>query len=89
MRKAYTRPAVLGLGFALLMGLAALPLANRSAQAAEPYRHPRIHAAIESLQAAKNEIEEAKHEWGGDKKEAIESIDRAIEHLRKLEEFRE
>jgi hypothetical protein len=89
MRKSYSRPAVLALGFAFLMGLASLPLVNRTAQAAEPYRHPRIHSAIEALQSAKTEIEEAKHEWGGEKKEAVESIDRAIEHLKKLEEYHE
>jgi len=89
MTKSYTRRAGLGLGLALLVGLAAYPLAIRPAQAAEDRHHPPIHAAIESLEAAKVEVQEAKHEWGGEKKEAVEAIDRAIEHLRKLDEFHE
>lgn len=88
MRKLITRRAGLGLGLAMAVGLAAYPLTNRTAQAEERH-HPRIHAAIEALVQAKAEVEEAKHEWGGEKKEAVESIDRAIEHLKRLDGFHE
>lgn len=89
MRKLPPRRAGLGLGLAMLVGLVAYPLATCPARANAPSRHNRIHFAIDALLQAKAEIEEAQHDWGGDKKDALESIDRSIEHLRKLDEYRE
>jgi hypothetical protein len=82
------RRAALTLGAAALAGLVAYPLTSGTASAEEP-RHKRIHAALEALRAAKEEIEETRNDWGGHKKEAIESIDRAIHHLEVLRDWHE
>jgi hypothetical protein len=58
------------------------------AHAEEP-RWRRIHAAIEALHAAKEEIASTGHEWGGHKKEAVEAIDHAIHHLEILRDWHE
>ena len=57
---------------ALLVGAAT------DAQAA----HPRIHAAIDSLREARDELFHAPHDFGGHKSAAISAIDGAIEQLR-------
>jgi len=49
--------------------------------------HPAIHHAIEALEAAKNELNHAKHDFGGHRVEAIEAIDRALHQLREAERF--
>jgi hypothetical protein len=54
--------------------------AGLSAAHAEP--HPALRAAINSLEKAKFDLMHARHDFGGHKMEAIESIDRAIEQLR-------
>ena len=45
-------------------------------------RHPRIHAAIKELEAAKIELQKAPHDFGGHRAEAVEAVDRAIAQLR-------
>jgi len=82
------RRSALTLGAAALAGLVAYPLASRTASAEEP-RWKRIHHAIEALHDAKVEIEETRHDWGGHKREAIEAIDRAIDHLKVLNDWHE
>jgi hypothetical protein len=82
------RRSALTLGAAALAGLIVYPLTSRTASAEEPHWR-RIHAAIESLRSAKDEIEETHHDWGGRKREAIEAIDHAIHHLEILRDWRE
>lgn len=44
--------------------------------------HPRIRAAITELQEARRELEAAGHDFGGRRKEAIDTIDNALKALR-------
>jgi hypothetical protein len=53
-----------------------------STATAEPReRHPEIHEAIHALEKAKRHMEEAKHDFGGHRKEALEACERAIRQL--------
>jgi hypothetical protein len=45
-------------------------------------RHPQIHAAIDALERAKMHLEEAAHDFGGHRVEAIHAIDEAENQLR-------
>ena len=74
-------------GLALLSGLVAYPLANRTARAGEHDHNPRIHHALEALRDARHELDEAPHDFRGHKKEAMEAIDRAIEHLDRIKDW--
>jgi len=49
--------------------------------AAERERHPNIRKAMEALRAARKDLENADHDFGGHRVGAIEAIDRAIEQL--------
>jgi hypothetical protein len=44
--------------------------------------HPRIHAAIDSLREARDELFHAPNTFGGHKEAAIGAIDNAIQQLR-------
>lgn len=44
--------------------------------------HPRIHSAIRELQAAKEELQKAPHDFGGHRADAVQAVDRALEQLR-------
>jgi hypothetical protein len=44
-------------------------------------QHPHIRAAIRELQEAKRELQTAAHDFGGHRKEALESVDTAIRQL--------
>lgn len=44
-------------------------------------RHPHIHRAIRELREARKELQEADHDFGGHRKEAVEAIDLAIRQL--------
>ena len=44
--------------------------------------HPRIHAAIRELQAAKEELQKAPHDFGGHRADAVQAVDKALEQLR-------
>jgi hypothetical protein len=57
----------------LLMLSAPLPAAGR---------HPQIRAAIESLERAKGHLQEAAHDFGGHRVDAIRAIDEAENQLR-------
>jgi hypothetical protein len=62
---------------------AATPIAAAAAtHAALSERHPRIHAAIRELEAAKVELQKAPHDFGGHRADAVQAVDRAIEQLR-------
>ncbi len=49
--------------------------------AAAPAPHPEIRAAINSLQRAKMHLQEADHDFGGHRVDAIKAIDNAIGQL--------
>lgn len=49
--------------------------------------HPRIRAAIRSLEAAKKELQEAPHDFGGHRAEAVAECDKAIAQLRAALEY--
>ena len=70
-RTAFTTAAMGGL--TLVAGLS-------SAQAAE--RHPKIRAAIRSLEQAKDEMQHADHDFGGHRVDAIKECDEAIRQLK-------
>ena len=59
--------------FALLLAL------TPASPAAE--RHPQIRAAIHALEAAKDHLQHAAHDFGGHRAEAIEAIDSAHRQL--------
>lgn len=75
------------LGLALLSGLAVYPLATRTARADEHEHNPRIHRALDALRDARDELREAPHDFHGHKQEALDSIDRAIEHLDRIKDW--
>ena len=70
-------------GFALTgaaMAALALPAEGRE-------RHPAIRAAINALEAAKNDLQHADHDFGGHRVAAIDAIDHALEQLRLALQF--
>ena len=44
--------------------------------------HPRIHEAIRAIEGAKKELQEAPHDFGGHREDAVEACSRAIEQLK-------
>lgn len=63
------------------------PAKPAAATVPAPERHPEIHAAIESLEHAKQHLNEAKHDFQGHRVEAIRAIDAALEQLRICEKY--
>jgi hypothetical protein len=51
-----------------------------------PARCPNIHGAVEALRSAKQELEEARHDFCGHRKEALEAIDHSLHELHEAEE---
>jgi hypothetical protein len=47
-----------------------------------PEPHPEINAAIRSLERAKRHLQQAAHDFGGHRVEAIRAIDAALEQLK-------
>lgn len=45
-------------------------------------KHPAIHAAINSLEKARAELNAAAHDFGGHRVDAIKAIDEALKQLR-------
>ena len=58
-----------------------LVLAVPSAMAQTKERHPKIRAAIVALEAARTEMKEAAHDFGGHRVAALASCDEAIKQL--------
>ncbi|HEY3320828.1 MAG TPA: hypothetical protein VGP72_10225 [Planctomycetota bacterium] len=54
---------------------------------AEAEKHPHIRAAVRELAAAKKELEEADHDFGGHRAEAVKAVERAHKQLEKALEF--
>lgn len=65
------------------LALASLPQAARTAP--PPERHPRIHAAVEALREAREELRAAAHDFCGHRAEALEQVDRALRQLHEAE----
>jgi hypothetical protein len=74
------RTALSGLAFAGLMAASVAEAQPRPAPAAHP--HTKIHAAIDALQSARDELEHAAHDFGGHRVDAIKAIDEALKQLR-------
>lgn len=55
--------------------------APKTAPAEKKERHPAIRAAIRSLQAAKSEMQNAAHDFGGHRVAALAECDKAIAEL--------
>jgi hypothetical protein len=82
------RRSALALGAAALAGVAALSVMPGAASAEEHhYRYEKIHQAAVALHAAREEIEHAGHNFGGEKEKALEAIDNAIKHLERLRDW--
>lgn len=56
--------------------------AQGSERAEKREQHPRIRAAIKELQEAKKELQEAPHDFGGHRADAVQAVDKAVEQLR-------
>ena len=69
-----------------LMALAFLSLTQQARTAPPPERHPRIHAAVEALREAREELKSAAHDFCGHRAEALEQVDRAIRQLHEAQE---
>jgi hypothetical protein len=87
--------ALAALGFAILFGVPKAQTFNSSAAIAAPApvpmavpvpaRCPNIHEAIRALESAERDMHEARHNFCGHKREAMEATHRAIEQLRAAE----
>ena len=49
------------------------------------HRCPAIHEAVQALETAMHDMQEARHDFCGQKREAMEATHNALEHLRKAE----
>ena len=92
MSKLNRRWMSVALGGVVLAGLASVPLVNKTYGEDREDRwarehHPKVHAAIEALKDAREELDKAGHDFGGHKKESIEAIDRAIHQLELARDF--
>lgn len=73
---------VLSLTFSTAVPAAlAAPKPASAAAAPAPPPHPEIRAAIDSLERAKAHLQEAKHDFGGHRVDAIKAIDEAQHQL--------
>ena len=55
--------------------------ATPTAQAQEPWHHPHLHQSLDALRVAKQDLIDARHNFGGHRDEAIRAIDAAMYHL--------
>jgi hypothetical protein len=62
-----------------------LLLASAAAEAQE--QHPKIRAAIRALEAAKDDMQHAAHDFGGHRVDALKACDEAIRQLRLALQF--
>jgi hypothetical protein len=62
----------------------ALPL---SIYAASVEKHPRIEKAIKALEDAKKELQEAPHDFGGHKADAVKACEDAVAQLKQALEY--
>ena len=81
--------AILALPLALVAATPSGPARPVAPAAAKVYPepHPEINAAIRSLERAKLHLQQAAHDFGGHRVEAIEAVNRALEQLHKALEY--
>lgn len=70
---------------AALGGVLSGPLSIRPALAEG--HNPRIHAALDALRDARDEIEHANHDFHGEKRAALDAIQNAIDHLDRIKDY--
>ncbi len=58
------------------------PRGERAERGKRRERHPEIRAALRSLARAKEHLQNAAHDFGGHRAEALEAVNKAIEQLR-------
>ena len=80
-KRGYTRRAFMVLGGAAV-GTSTL---TKTAHAAGS--HKKIHEAITALREAREYLEHASHNFGGHRKDAIEHINGAIQHLKRCLDY--
>ena len=49
--------------------------------------HPKIRHAIKALEAAKEDLEDASHDFGGHRAEALEAVNNAIKQLQEALQY--
>jgi hypothetical protein len=57
-------------------------LAMTAGSAAAQERHPKIRNAIRALEGAKEDMQQASHDFGGHRVDALRACDQAIEQLK-------
>lgn len=69
---------------AIAAAVAGASLAAAGAAEAQPApeQHPKIRAAIRALDAAKDDLQHAAHDFGGHRADALRACDEAIRQLR-------
>jgi aspartyl/asparaginyl-tRNA synthetase len=72
---------------ATLAALVAYPLATHMAYGEENSHNPHIHAALDALHQAHDEISNAPHDFHGQRKEALEVLDKAIQKLDEIKDY--
>jgi hypothetical protein len=73
----------LGIGSLLIVGLAA----GWTVADEHPYHH--FHHALWELRDARNELKEAKHDFGGHREKALHAVDEAIKQLDHILEYKD
>jgi hypothetical protein len=66
----------------MVLGSAAVGAATLTGTAHAAEAHKKIHEAIAALREAREYLEHASHNFGGHRKEAIESINTSIDRLK-------
>jgi hypothetical protein len=70
----------------LMLGLMSFtPSITQAAPPAEEGHCPRIHEAVRALEAARAELQEAKHDFCGNRRNALRDTDAALRQLRAAE----
>jgi hypothetical protein len=67
---------------AAIAATALTSLAMTAGLASAQERHPKIRNAIRALEAAKEDMQHAPHDFGGHRVDALRACDQAIEQLR-------
>ena len=70
--------------FALMIGVMSFTPSVTKASPEENHC-PRIHEAVRALEAARQELQEAKHDFCGNRKNALRDTDAALRQLRAAE----
>jgi hypothetical protein len=70
---------------ALMLGLMSFTPSITKAAPQAPGRCPRIHEAIRALEVARQELQEAAHDYCGNRRQALRDTDAALRQLRAAE----